>query len=199
MSGCSAAWRANAARSTDRRSDVTDATGVMSCRSSSPHRTWSQGSRPARASTAPRRSVSTSRAASVATNRSRTAVRSRMIASAASLRRRGLARQSGRLLDHAFGGGALLYAAADHLAQLGVVLVAVDGHRVLRRCLEHLVLGVGRDRDRAVHLARDLPAIHVLAAHRILLASGCGGFMQAKPSGKARSIRDHTYLRQDAT
>src|SRR6478672_1166773 len=113
---------------------------------------------------APSDATAATGAVSATASTSRTGVRSRMDA-----RRRAYAARASTnrcfALRRAAGRRALLDAAADHVAQVRVVGVAVDGHRVLHGGLEDLVLGVGRDRDRAVHLARDLAAVDVLAGH----------------------------------
>src|SRR5436190_16289376 len=69
------------------------------------------------------------------------------------------------------GGSALLDQTAQLLAELGSVLVAVNCHGVLHRRVEDLVLAVGRDRHRATHLARILPAVDEFASHVALLWS----------------------------
>src|ERR1700758_2322874 len=52
----------------------------------------------------------------------------------------------------------------DHLCQLvaqfRTILMAMDRDGVLDRRFQKLLLGIGGNRDRAVHLARVIPAIH---------------------------------------
>ena len=59
----------------------------------------------------------------------------------------------------------LVHRAHDLLPELRRVLVAVHRHRVLDRGLDEFLVGVGRNRDRAVHLAGELAAVDVLASH----------------------------------
>src|SRR4051812_15820092 len=60
----------------------------------------------------------------------------------------------------------------DHLrqllAQFRAVVMAVHGNGVLRRRVNKLRLGVGRNRDRTVLLARIVPAVHVVSSHESL-------------------------------
>src|SRR5436853_5208727 len=53
----------------------------------------------------------------------------------------------------------------QHVAELRRVLVAVRLHPVLHRRLEQLLLRIGRHRERAVDVAREFPAVDVLACH----------------------------------
>src|SRR5512132_3134810 len=60
---------------------------------------------------------------------------------------------------------AFLDARTNLLAQLGRILMLVHGDRVLACGVDDLVDRVRRDRDRALGVAREQPAIDVLASH----------------------------------
>src|SRR6266702_3642257 len=62
---------------------------------------------------------------------------------------------------------------AKFLPQLRRVLVTVDAHSVLYGCVEHFLFGTG-NRQRAVHLIRELSAINVFSRHGCLQLIGCG-------------------------
>src|SRR5439155_10660252 len=67
----------------------------------------------------------------------------------------------------------LLHGAADHLAQLGRVLVAVCRHGVNRRRLDEVVLAA-RHGEIAADLARHLPAVDEVTRHA---SSSFGGLV----------------------
>src|SRR5437660_6927798 len=75
---------------------------------------------------------------------------------------------------------------ADHrtklTAQLGRIRMLVHGNGVLRSSVEKLILIVGRQCDRAFHVARELAAIDIFPWHRDTPPAG----QSKKSTGRAR-------------